>query len=132
MRLPWPRPCFQHTGYLDLVASFTMLLATRLVALEHAPMVSLGVSLCVQVLPGLLLATGGVRAMRNPWCLGAALLILATVPLAEEVWLSPITSQYHLIVAVGIVLASEPNRDWTRWLNRGVLLLAPFAARVRR
>jgi hypothetical protein len=128
MRLPWAEALFQqHTGYLDLIASFTMLLATRLVALEHAPLVSLAVSLCIQVLPGLLLATGGIRAMRNPWCLGAALLILATVPLAEEVWLSPITSQYHLIVAVAVVLASQPNRDWTRWLNRAVLLLAPFA-----
>jgi hypothetical protein len=127
-RLPWLQALLQqHTGYLDLIASTTMLLATRLVALENAPLVSLAVSLCVQVLPGLLLATGGIRSMRNPLCLGAALLILATVPVADEVWLSPITSQYHLIVAVAIVLASETGRGWSRWLYRGVLLLAPFA-----
>jgi len=128
VRLPWADALLQqHTGYLDLVASFTMVLASRLATLENAPFISLAVSLCVQVLPGLLLATGGIREMRNPWCLGAALLILATVPLAEEIWLSPITSQYHLIVAVAIVLASEPGRGWTRWLNRGVVLLSPFA-----
>jgi hypothetical protein len=128
LRLPWSRALLQqHTGYLDLVASVTMVLATRLVNPEDAPQVSLAVSLCVQVLPGLLLATGGIRAMRSPWCLGSALLILATVPVAEEVWLSPITAQYHLIVAVAIILASEPGRGWTRWLYRAVLLLAPFA-----
>ena len=128
VRLPWAEALFQqHTGYLDLVASFTMLLAARLVALENAPLVSLTVSLCVQVLPGLLLATGGIRAMRNPWCLGGALLILATVPLAEEVWLNPITGQYHLIVAAAIVLASAPGRGRTRWLHRAVLLVAPFS-----
>nr|WP_294509375.1 hypothetical protein [uncultured Rhodopila sp.] len=128
IRLPWWQALLQpHTGYLDIVASGTMVLAARLVALEDAPLVSLTLSLCIQALPGLILATGGIRSMRNPWYLAGALLILATLPLAEEVWLSPITSQYHLIVAVALVLAAEPARGWTRRLHRMVLLLAPFA-----
>ena len=128
LRLPWHEALLRpHTGYLDLVASTTMLLATRLVTLEDAPFVSLAISLCIQVLPGLLLAAGGIRWMPDPRYLAAALLMLATVPLSEEVWLSPITSQYHLIVAVGVVLASETSRGWTRWLHRAVLLIAPLA-----
>jgi hypothetical protein len=128
LRLPWRTALLQpHTGYLDIVASATMVVATHMVALEDVPRVSVAVALAVQVLPGLLLVTGGISWLRSPLALGAALLILATTPLAEEVWLSPITSQYHLIVATGIILASEPARGWTRWLQRGVLLVAPFA-----
>ncbi len=128
LRLPWLEALVQpHTGYLDVVASATMLLATRLVELEYAPVVSLVISLAIQVLPGALLAISQARWLRDPWRLAGALVMVATVPVSEEIWLSPITSQYHLIIAVGLVLAFEIRRGWTLWLYNAVLLTAPFA-----
>lgn len=128
LRLPWHEALLRpHTGYLDLIASGTVLLATRLVELEYAPLVSLVVSLTIQVIPGALLAASHARWLRNPWWLAAALVMVATVPVSEEIWLSPITSQYHLIVAVGLVLAFEIGRGWSRWFYNALLAIAPFA-----
>ena len=128
LRLPWHEAMVvPHTGYLDLFAGFTMMLATRLVRLEYAPLVSLCASLAVQVLPAVLLATGGIAWLRRPLHLAAAVGLMATLPLSEEVWLSPITAQYHLIVCVGIVLAVPPARMPVGLLHGAVLALAPLA-----
>lgn len=37
----------------------------------------------------------------------AGLLLILTPPIAEEIWLSPVTSQYHLMVCTGLILAFE-------------------------
>ena len=127
LRLPWHEALLQpHTGYLDLIASGTMQVATRVVRLEYAPLVSVIIALVIQAIPGALLVANQPIWLRNPWRLAAALLLIATVPVSEEIWLSPITSQYHLIIAVGLVLALPTRRGWGQVLHNAVLLVGPF------
>ena len=128
LRLPWWQALVApHTGYIDMVASTIMLIATRTALLEYAPLVSVALSLAVQCLPAMLLATSRIAWLDKPAHLAVALAMLAFVPLSEEVWLSPITLQYHLIVCVGIVLADQPRRGWVGWLQNAVLLAGPLA-----
>ncbi len=119
-----------HTGYLNLPASLAATLAAHLVPLAHAPQITLLVAFALQLLPAALLASSGIAWLRDWRVLGAALLWLAVLPLADEVWLNSITSQFHVTLAVAILLAAPVSRGPARWLHRGVLLLSPLCGPV--
>lgn len=130
-RAPWPDALFTvHTGYLNLPASLAATLALHLVPLEHAPQITVLLSFALQLLPAVLLASSGIAWLQDWRVLGAALLWLAVLPLADEVWLNSITSQFHVTLAVAILLAAPVCRGRARWLHRAVLLLAPLCGPV--
>jgi hypothetical protein len=107
-QLPWwqalTRP---HTGYIDVAASAAMLIAIHTTDLEHVALVSVVIALIIQLCPAVLLVTGRCEWLQPRWVLVTALLLLLTPPIAEEIWLSPVTSQYHLMVCTGLILALE-------------------------
>jgi hypothetical protein len=124
---PWYEALFTiHTGYLNLPASGATTLAAHLVSLEYAPLVTVLIALLFQVCPAILLAVSGISWLRDWRMLALALLLIALPPYAEEVWLGTISSQYHLMLAVAIILASPPGRGVARWVQGPVLLLAPM------
>jgi hypothetical protein len=106
VHLPWWQALFvPHTGYIDLTASGSMLIATRLGNLEQVGLFSVIMALIVQLLPALLLVTSRCTWLQSKWTLCLALLVVLAPPLTEEVWLSPVTSQYHLMVCSALLLA---------------------------
>lgn len=108
LQLPWWQALTtSHTGYIDLVASGAMLIATHAADLEHVALVSVGLALVVQLCPAVLLVTSRSPWLRPAWVLGTALLLILTPPITEEIWLSPVTSQYHLMLCTGLILAFE-------------------------
>jgi len=108
LRLPWWQALTTpHTGYIDVVASMAMLIATRATDLEHVALVSVLIALLIQLCPAVLLVTSRCAWLRPRWVLVTALVLMLTPPIAEEIWLSPVTSQYHLMVCTGLILAFE-------------------------
>jgi hypothetical protein len=106
VRLPWWQAlATPHTGYIDLAASAAMLIATHVTDLEHVALASVAIALFVQLCPAVLLVTSGCEWLRPRWAMLTALLLVLMPPIAEEVWLSPVTSQYHLMVCTGLILA---------------------------
>lgn len=108
LRLPWWQVLTtQHTGYIDVTASIGMLLATRLASLEDVPLFTVGWAFAVQLLPAILLLTSRSAWLETPYRYGLALLLIVLPPFTEEIWLNPVTSQYHLMLCVGLILAFE-------------------------
>ena len=120
----WQALATPHTGYIDVVASGAMLIATRLADLEHVALVSVLLALVIQLCPAMLLITSRCAWLQPRWVLVVALLLILTPPVAEEVWLSPVTSQYHLMVCAALILAFEPRTGPVGALQLTLLLLA--------
>ncbi len=115
-----------HTGYLNLAASAATLLAAA-APLDDAPWVSTTVALLIQLLPPVLLLTGRVSWLRRPWQAAAALVLLLTVPNSGELWMNSITSQFHLALGVGLILALDTRAGAVGVLRGAVLVLAPLS-----
>lgn len=127
--LPWLDALLvSHAGYLNLTANAAGLLARHLAPLWAAPYVSTGLALLVQCLPAIIIMTSRVDWLRHRAVLAAALLIIATPPHSEEVWLNSICSHYHLTLATALILALEPRRGLVGALHAMVLLLAALSA----
>lgn len=115
-----------HTGYMNLPASVATTLAVHLVALQHVPLFTVLVALALQLCPAVLLAVSGIRWLDDWRVLALALLVMAVPPFAEEVWLNTITSQFHIMLALAIILAAPPGRGVVQGLQGTVLMLAPL------
>jgi hypothetical protein len=126
----WMAALTVHTGYLNLPASIAPTLAVHLVPLEHVPQVTMLFALAVQLVPAVILATSGIAWLRDWRVLGVALLWLGLVPTTEEVWLNSITSQFHVTLAVALLLGAPIHRGRMGWLHDGVLLIAPLCGPV--
>ncbi|WP_428483144.1 hypothetical protein [Rhodopila sp.] len=111
LHLPWWQALTTpHTGYIDVVASGAMLIATRVTDLDHVALVSVAIALIVQICPVVLLVTTRCEWLRQRRVRLIAVLLVLTPPVAEEIWLSPVTSQYHLMLCAGLILAFEVRR----------------------
>jgi hypothetical protein len=131
--MPW-RSALLHPlgGYLNLVASGSTLLAEILVEkaglpLEDAPYVTEAIALFFQTCPAILLLSSRAAWLRPRWAVVAALAILATPPLAEQVWLQTLHSQFHLAICAAIILATGTEAGLALWLFRlALLILGPL------
>jgi hypothetical protein len=127
----WTQPWFAallavHTGYINLPAAGATALAVHLVPLEYVACVTVVLALLIQMVPAVLLLTSGIPWLRGWRTLVPALLLLALPPAAEEVWLNTITSQFHVLLATAIILASPPGRRRVAVFQGAVLLVAPL------
>ena len=106
LRLPWWQALITpHTGYIDVVASGTMVVATHVADLEQVASISVLVACGVQVCPAILLIASRCDWLQPRWVLIVALLLVLLPPVSEEIWLSPVTSQYHLMLCTALILA---------------------------
>ncbi len=127
--LPWYHALATvHTGYLNLPAASAAVAAAHLVPLDYAPRVTVLLALLAQMLPAALLAVSGIAWLHHWHVLLIAWLLIALPPLGEEVWLNTITSQFHALLSVAVILASLPGRGGIAALQGGVLLLAPVCS----
>ncbi len=126
-RLPAGRMLFRpYGGYLNLVANAGAIGASSLVSVERAPYVTIGLALLFQTCPAILILSSGASWLRSRWAIVAALLILATPPASEEVWLQTLHSQFHLAVCAGLILAMPAHSG--RRLNAFRLFLLVLGA----
>ena len=131
--MPW-RDALFHTlgGYLNIVASATTLADATLVragwlSLDHAPYFTQGVALAFQACPAVVILTARADWLTGRWRRLAALALVATAPLAEQVWLHTLHSQFHLGLAAAIILALEAEAGpLVAAFRLGVLALGPL------
>ncbi len=128
---PWFDALFKvHTGYLNIAASTATLLALHLAPLEQGPLVTAAVACLIQMLPAVLLATGGI-AWLTRWPALVLALCLLLIPFGDgEVWLNSITSQFHMALCVGLILALDVRTGWRGALHGVILVIAPLAGPV--
>lgn len=132
--MPWQEALFRSFGgYLNLVASAATLVAARLVQhgvipLGMAPYVTMATALLFQMLPAVLIVTSRDNWLRPLWVKPLALLLVATVPATDEVWLHTLHSQFHLTVCVAFIAALDvPASRSARAFRLALLLLAPLS-----
>jgi hypothetical protein len=126
--LPWYQALLHpHGGYLNLPANLGGLLARHLVPLDHAPQVTVFVALLFQVCPAILLATARDEWLHDRLRLLAALLIVATPPVSEEVWLTSLQAQVHLALSAAIVLSLETRGGGSGLFRTGLLMTASLS-----
>jgi hypothetical protein len=105
-QMPWYRALFAPwAGYLNLTANLGGILAWHLPPLAWAPYVTSALAMGIQLCPAILLLSSRDPWLQRRWVLLAALLLVLTVPAADEVWLSSIESHFHLNLCAGIILA---------------------------
>lgn len=130
--LPWYRTLFgaiggYYGGYLSLPPNAAGLLARYLAPIEYAPYVTITVALLIQITPAILLATA-----RDEWLAGrtrllAALLLVTTPPVSDEIWLATTHAQAHLALAATLVLVLEMRGGAIGVFRLFVLVLAAFS-----
>lgn len=119
-------------GYLNLAANaITLALAGLIkggaISLEKAPYVTMLAGLGGQLVPATL-----VLKSRSPWLedvrhRAVALLILLVMPTTEEVFLNVMHIQFHLALAVGLIVTLQAGSGRRRsWFEGAVLFLAPL------
>ena len=111
--MPWDRALFHpFGGYLNIVASGSTLLLERMVkggwiSLENAPYFTEGVALLFQVCPGVLILASRAAWLGSRWARLLALVLIATPPLTEQIWLHTLHSQFHLALCAALILATD-------------------------
>lgn len=127
-QMPWYEALFvSYGGYLNITANGFSVLAAHMVPLEKACYITSLCGLAVQTIPAVLLCLSQDKWLKNRTTLIAALLIVATLPLSQEVWLSTIGSQCHLNLCAALILVLAVRNDWVKHFNRIVLMLGPLS-----
>jgi hypothetical protein len=126
--MPWWRALLAtHSGYLNLIANAAGLLA-YLAPIKAAPYVSSTVALLVYCCAASLVVFARDDWLQMRIVVLAALLLIATPPGTDEVWLNSINSQFIVIVCVGLVLALAPAKGGLGVLQACILVIAPLSS----
>lgn len=130
---PWTDALFRpFGGYWNLAADATTLIVARLVQggilpLELAPYLTMVTALAAQMLPAILILTGGAEWLARRAAVVAALLLIALMPATEEVFFNVLHIQFHLALCVALILAFDVPRHRSATIGYGVVLfLAPL------
>ncbi len=119
-------------GYINVIASGGTLLARQLVGwglipLESAPWVTTLIALAFQMLPAVLIVNARDAWLAPRLAKPAALALIAAAPMAHEVWLHSLHSQFHLTLCVALALACKvPESRRGRALYLAILALSPL------
>ncbi len=131
--MEWQEALFHPLGgYINIVASGGTLIAKALVSssiipLEAAPWVTATIAFAFQMLPAVIIVTARDTWLTPQLAKPAALLLIAAAPMAHEVWLHTLHSQFHLTICVALILALEvPQSKGLRRLRLFILALAPL------
>ncbi len=122
----WRALTFSFGGYLNVVANAAPMIARQVLPLRDVPWFTTTVGLLFQCCPAILLVCSRDDWLRSRWSRTAALLLIATPPLVEEVWLQTLHSQFHLALCSALVLALDVPRRRLAMFGLVVLFLAPL------
>jgi hypothetical protein len=127
-QFPWEKALWlSYGGYLNISANLAGILARYLVPLEKACYVTSIFGLIVQTFPVILLCSSNQKWLQDRKTLISAILLIATMPLSQEIWLSCIGSQCHLNLCVALILVLTPQSGPSGWFQKFVLLLGPLS-----
>ncbi len=127
-QFPWDKALWlSYGGYLNVSANLAGILARNLVPLEKACYVTSFFGLLVQTFPVILLCSSHQRWLQDRKILIAAILLLAVMPLSQEIWLSCIGSQCHLNLCVALILVLEPSKGPAGWFQNSLLAIGPLS-----
>jgi hypothetical protein len=125
MVLPWTRAIvYSVGGYLNVVANLAGMVAADIVPLEQVRWVGVTTGFVFQTIPAILIVSSRWDWLQNRIGLALALLLLATMPIAEEVWLNSLHPQFHLTLCVALILGMDPARGWRGGFYLTLILLA--------
>ncbi len=125
--LPWYQALFvSYGGYLNIAANLAGVLANYLAPLERACFVSTYFALIVQMFPFVLLCMSNQLWLQNRKVLLAAMLVIATMPMSQEIWLSTLGSQCHLNLCVALILVLETRSGGVGYFHKALLFLTPL------
>jgi succinate dehydrogenase hydrophobic anchor subunit len=126
--MPWEQAIlWSYGGYLNISANLAAILAVHIVPLEKACYVTSLFGLIVQTFPVILLCSSGLKWLQDRKTLICALLLIATPPLSQEIWLSSIGSQVHLTLCVALILALPTRTGLSGWFQKFLLLIGPLS-----
>lgn len=126
--MPWHEALLApFAGYLNLSASAAAIIARYTVPVEYAPWVTTGLGLLAQCCPAVILVTSSDVWLRSRLVLVGGLLIIATAPLCEEIWLQTIGAQFHLTLCCALILALDAPKAGRRWFRYVLLFLGPLS-----
>jgi succinate dehydrogenase hydrophobic anchor subunit len=127
-QVPWEQAIlWSYGGYLNISANLAGILAAHLVPLEKACYVTSLFGLIVQTFPVILLCSSDLKWLQDRKTLICALLLIATPPLSQEIWLSCIGSQVHLTLCVALILALPTRTGLSGWFQKLLLLVGPLS-----
>jgi hypothetical protein len=125
MILPWTRAIIYPVGgYVNIIANLAGIVAADIVPLEQVRWVGVTTGVLFQALPAILIVSSRWDWLQSRIGLVIALLLLGTVPLAEEVWLNSLHPQFHLTLCVALILGMDPVRGWVGRFHLLLILLA--------
>jgi hypothetical protein len=125
--MPWYQALFwSHGGYLNIAANLAGVLANHLAPLEKACYVTTIFALIIQMFPFVLLCTSKQLWLQNRKVLLAAMLLISTMPLTQEIWLSSIGSQCHLNLCVALIMVLETRGRLVGYFHKALLFIAPL------
>jgi hypothetical protein len=127
-QVPWEQAIlWSYGGYLNISANLAGILAAHLVPLEKACYVTSIFGLIVQTFPAIVLCSSNLKWLQERKILICALLLIATLPLSQEIWLSCIGSQVHLTLSVALILALTTRTGLCGWFQKFLLLIGPLS-----
>jgi hypothetical protein len=122
--LPWPQAIFHsYGGYLNVVANLAGIVAAHMVPLEQVRWVGVVTGLLFQAIPAILLVSSGFDWLQTRLSLVVALLLIATAPLVEEVWLNSLHPQFHLTLCAALILAMDTACGWKGRIHNLLIFL---------
>jgi hypothetical protein len=125
--LPWYQALFvSYGGYLNLAANLAGVLANYLAPLERACFVSTIFALIIQMFPCVLLCMSNQLWLQNRKFLLAAMLVITTMPMTQEIWLSSLGSQCYLNLCVALILGLETRSGLVGYFHKALLFLTPL------
>lgn len=123
----WDALFAPYGGYLNIVANAAPIVARTVVPLEYAPWITTGIGLLFQCLPAVLLVWSRDAWLRRPLVRAACLLLVATPPATEEVWLQTLHAQFQLALCCALILALDVPAGARRWFGFVPLFLGPLS-----
>jgi succinate dehydrogenase hydrophobic anchor subunit len=125
--LPWYQALFtSYGGYLNIAANLAGVIANYLAPLERACFVSTIFALIIQMFPFVLLCLSNQLWLQNRKILLAAMLVISTMPMTQEIWLSSIGSQCHLNLCVALILVLETREGLVGYFHKALLFFTPL------
>jgi len=112
-----------HMGYFSLIPTIATWLATY-IPYEYAPFVTLAISFAIQLIPCLIVIYFPCSLWPNAANKTVALLLILLVNNSPNIWLNVINSQFHLLLAMTILLISDIHSRIQKAFAIKVTLLA--------
>lgn len=117
-----------HAGYYSLFSNLAAVLASRLVPLEKAPLVTTILAFLVQCLPLLIVIWGNSTLWNTTFKKAIMIAIILFTPLSGEIWLNTVNCRAYFSLCTVLILC---ERDYANQIKknfyRALLVISPLS-----